>query len=82
MSKIIQVPIDEPLLEALDEASKEHGTSRAALVRTACRDFLRRWRERKLDEQYAEGYRRIPDDPAVGDAQLRMAAEVLPKEEW
>jgi len=82
MNRIIQVPIDEPLLEALDEASQEQGTSRSALIRAACRDFLRHLRERKLDDLYEEGYRRIPHDPAVGEAQLRMAAEVLPQEDW
>jgi len=82
MNRTIQVPIDEPLLEALDEASDEQGTSRSALIRAACREFLRLLHERKLDEQYVEGYRRIPDDPAVGEAQLRMLAEVLPEEEW
>ncbi len=80
--KIIQVPLDDRLLEELDEASRDLKRSRAAVIREACREFLRLLRERKLDELYEEGYRRIPDEAAIGEAQLRMAPQVLPKEDW
>ncbi len=82
MGRIIQVPVDDHLLEALDKASEEEGASRSALVRAACREFLRRRQERKLDEIYEEGYRRIPEGPSAGEWQAQAAAEVLPEEEW
>ena len=82
MSKIIQVPIDDPLLDELDKASMEQRISRSALVRAACRDFLRRLRERKLDDLYEQGYRRIPEGAEAGEWQARATAEVLPKETW
>ena len=81
-NKIIQVPLDGGLLDELDKASRELKRSRSAVIREACREFLRLLRERKLDELYEDGYRRTPDDPAIGEAQLRMAAEVLPREDW
>jgi metal-responsive CopG/Arc/MetJ family transcriptional regulator len=80
--KIIQIPLDQELLAELDRASRERRSSRAALIREACRDWLRRLRERRLDEIYEEGYRRIPPDSAASEAQMKMLSEVLPEEDW
>jgi len=82
MNRIIQVPIDERLLESLDSLAEERRQPRAALIREACRAYLSREDQRRLDETYVEGYRRIPEGPAVADAQEALAAEVLPAETW
>jgi metal-responsive CopG/Arc/MetJ family transcriptional regulator len=81
-ARIIQVPIDEPLLAALDEASQAVGSSRAALIRLACREYLRRIHEEALDDAYEEGYRRIPERPDLGESQVAMLKDVLPAEQW
>ncbi len=82
MGRIIQVPIDEDLLESLDALAEERRQPRAALIREACRAYLVGEDQRRLDEAYVEGYRRIPEDPAIAVAQEALAAEVLPAETW
>lgn len=39
-------------------------------------------KERALERHYVEGYRRKPEDPAVGKVGEKLAAEVCPKENW
>jgi len=81
-TKIIQVPMNEELLKKLNKFSKKQKVKRAALVRQACERLLKQLQEEELDRQYVEGYRRIPEDPAIGEAGLKLAAEVLAKEDW
>ena len=81
-AKIVQVPMDEELLGSLDEVSRGQGTSRSAVIREACRQYLRRVRDELLDEVYEQGYQRAPEDAAVSGAQASLAARVLPEESW
>lgn len=81
-TKIIQVPMNEELLKKLNKYSKKRKIKRAALVRQACERLLKQLQEEELDRQYVEGYRRIPEDSAIGEAGLKLAAEVLAKEDW
>ncbi len=81
-AKIVQVPIDEELLASLDELSRGRRTSRSAVIRDACREYLRRLREEALDEVYERGYRRTPEGTATGETQASLAAQVLPEESW
>lgn len=78
--KVIGVPVDGDLLESLNSVSKREGPSRSELIRQACRYYLNRLEEARLDRIYEEGYRRVPEDPALGEAQIAMLAEVLPEE--
>ena len=39
-------------------------------------------KERELERKYVQGYRRNPEDPAVGKVGEKLAAEVWPKESW
>jgi metal-responsive CopG/Arc/MetJ family transcriptional regulator len=82
MKRIIQIPAEPELVEALDRVAKERGVPRAEIIREACQKMLRTLEEEELDRIYVEGYRRIPDDGEVGEAQLKMAAQVLPPERW
>lgn len=80
--KVIQVPIEDDLLGALDEASRSEKRSRADLIRQACRDYLRRRREQTLDRLYQEGYERVPEDSAIGQAQVALLGQVLTDGTW
>jgi len=84
--KIIQVPMDESLLRAVTGGAKASRVTRAAFIRRACEEHLRRTREEELDRQYIEGYRRRPEKPAIGKVGSRLAAEVWkdegPDEAW
>lgn len=80
--KVIQVPMDEKLLRALTRRAKVSHTSRSAFVREACQRHLERLDEEDLDRQYVEGYRRKPENPAVGKTGAKLAAIVWPREQW
>ena len=80
--KVIQVPMEEKLLQAVNRKAKARRSTRAALIRTACEEYLRKLGEEELDRRYIEGYRRKPENPAWGRAGARLTAQVWPKEEW
>ena len=80
--KIIQVPMDEKLLRAVNRRAKARRSTRAALIRAACDAYLRKLEEEELDRRYIEGYRRKPENPVWGEVGAKLAAEVLPPEDW
>ena len=80
--KVIQVLMGEGLLNAVNERAKSRPSTRAALIREACEEYLNRLDQQVLDQKYAEGYRRIPESPSVGKLGEKMAAKVWPKEAW
>jgi len=41
VKKVIQVPVDEELLSALDQLSKKQSKARSELIRQACQRYLR-----------------------------------------
>jgi metal-responsive CopG/Arc/MetJ family transcriptional regulator len=80
--KVIQVPVDEDLLGALDEASRSEKRKRADLIREACREYLKRRRTDMLDRVYQEGYERVPEDSALGEAQVALFGAIFGDEVW
>lgn len=82
MKKVIQVPIDENLLNELNDVSKRQERSRADLIREACQHYLRSIEAHELDTAYQQGYERIPEEAISGEAQLAVMAQVLPVEDW
>ena len=54
--KAIQVTFEEDLLNDLDADDKVKAIGRSALLRQLAREYLRRERERRIDEQYARAY--------------------------
>jgi hypothetical protein len=80
--KTISLLLDEKLLKAIDRHAKALGCSRAAFIRKACEEFIRKLKEEELERQYVEGYRSKPEDPVWGEIGSRLAAEVWPREDW
>lgn len=80
--KVIQVPMEADLLQALDSRSKQDGRSRAELIREACRHYLRRLEVEQLEQVYQDGYLRVPEGRELGEVQASLTAQVLPKETW
>jgi len=80
--KLIQVPMDPELLNAVDRRAKHSQSTRSAFIRDACRRHLEKLDEEELDRQYVAGYRRQPESVAVGKAGEKLAARVWPKEDW
>ena len=82
VKKVIQVPVDEELLIALDRVSRKQQKARAELIRKACRRYLEQVEAEELDRLYQQGYERLPEEPELGQAQTALAAEILPAESW
>lgn len=80
-NKVIQVIMAMELLEALEAEAKRQCRPRSSLVREACQRYLRDL-ERRLDKEYEEGYRRVPEDTALAESQVAMLGEVLAEETW
>jgi hypothetical protein len=74
--------MEEKLLQAVNRKARAARSTRAALIRTACEEYLQRLEEQELERRYIEGYRRKPEKPAWGEMGARLAAEVLPEENW
>jgi len=81
-TQIIQVPMSQDLVKKLNKVCKKQKMKRAALVRQACERMLKEMQEEEWDRQYVESYRLIPEDPAIGEVGLLLAAETLEKEDW
>ena len=54
--KAIQITFEEDLLNDLDADETVKAIGRSALLRQLAREYLRRERERRIDEQYARAY--------------------------
>ena len=83
--RIIQVPMDVDLITALDAISKNIGAPRAEVIRKACKAYLKRLEDERLDREYVEGYRRIPEtleEEQWADAGMVYLGELLKKDEW
>jgi metal-responsive CopG/Arc/MetJ family transcriptional regulator len=82
VKKVIQVPVDQELLTALDHRSKKQSKARAELIREACQSYLTKVESEELDQLYQRGYERVPEAPDLGEAQIGLAGEILPEESW
>ena len=82
VKKVIQVPVDEELLVALDQTSRKQNKARAELIRRACRRYLEQVESEELDQLYQQGYERLPEESRTGEAQIAMAGDILPEESW
>jgi len=80
--KVIQVPVDEELLKDLNSLSKKWRKARSELIRQACLRYLRQVESEELDKLYQQGYKRVPEEPEVGEIQVAMSGEILPRESW
>lgn len=58
--KTVQMTLEEDLVEQVDRAAQSLGTNRSAFTRDALREALTRLRERELEKQHLEGYKRHP----------------------
>lgn len=82
VKKVIQVPVDAELLSALDQVSRKQHRARSELIREACQQYLRQVEAEALDSLYQEGYEKLPEEAELGEAQIALAGEILPRESW
>ena len=65
--KTIQMTIDEPLLEKVDDAIRSLRTSRSAFIRSALELALRKYEIARLEKRHEEGYLHHPVKPGEFD---------------
>ena len=80
--KIIQVPIEDDLLKRIDASANVVAESRAAFIREACQQRLKRLQARELDRLYMEGHRSQPEDLDWAESSAALLSKRLPKEKW
>ena len=80
--KIIQVPIEDDLLEHIDATAGVVAESRAAFIREACKQRLKSLHAKELDRQYAEGYRKKPEELDWAEVSAKLLSKRLAKEKW
>jgi metal-responsive CopG/Arc/MetJ family transcriptional regulator len=82
VKKVIQVPVGEELLDALDQTSRKQKRARAEVIREACECYLAQVESEELDRLYQQAYQRLPEGSEVGEVQIDLVAEILPEESW
>jgi aryl-alcohol dehydrogenase-like predicted oxidoreductase len=80
--KIIQVPIEDDLLKRIDASASFVAESRAAFIREACQQRLKRLQAKELDRLYIEGHRSQPEDLEWAESSAALLSKRLPKEKW
>ena len=61
--KTVQMTLDEDLVRAIDQVSKQLHTSRSAFTRMALREALERHNIRQLEDKHRQGYEKKPVYP-------------------
>jgi metal-responsive CopG/Arc/MetJ family transcriptional regulator len=71
----VLVQLEDDLVVALDRIAKEQNTNRSELLRRLATSLVKTDDEIKADAELVEAYRRQPQDPAMTEAFMRLAAE-------
>ena len=83
--KVIQIPVDRDLLEALNKVSRQQARSRSALIREACAQYIATAEKEERIRQYVEGYRRMPetqDELDFAESSAGALTELLADDPW
>ena len=66
--KTVQMTLDEDLVKAIDQVSKQLHTNRSAFTRMALREALTRYNLKQLERKHRQGYEKkpvLPDEFSV-----------------
>jgi hypothetical protein len=66
----------------MNHKTKAKRDSQTALIDAASAEYLEKIEERELNRRHVEGYLRAPENPSLGEAGGRLAAQVWPVERW
>jgi len=78
--KAVLVQLDDDLIAQLDQLARAEGTSRSELLRRGAAAVLAAADELESDRALRDAYQRVPQDPALVESALRLAARTAP--EW
>ena len=76
--KEVLVHLDDQMVADLDRLATARGTSRSELIRRGVVAVLHAADVAAADHALQDAYRRVPPDPALVEAALRLAAETSP----
>lgn len=83
MTTQIAVKLSDELVDAVDRLVAEgHFASRSAAVRSGLDHITRRAREERLERAFADGFRRIPEEPGELQDARRLAVDAIEDEPW
>lgn len=60
--RTVQMTLDDDLVQAVDDVSKQLKTSRSAFARKALQEALARYRLEEMERKHRQGYQRQPVD--------------------
>lgn len=78
--KEVLVQLDDELIAQLDRLAASEGTNRSELLRRGAAAVLAAADELEADRALRDAYQRVPQDPALVESALRLAARTTP--EW
>jgi metal-responsive CopG/Arc/MetJ family transcriptional regulator len=76
--KQVLVQLDDRLVKRLDREARRNKVSRSEFIRSVLNRWFDARETARLERQYREGYRRIPEDPVWTETLGRIAAEMAP----
>ncbi|HKX18581.1 MAG TPA: ribbon-helix-helix protein, CopG family [bacterium] len=68
--------------KAVERIRKFRNVPRSRIIQEAIERYIAQQEEQDAVQRYVEGYRRVPEDPAEGDAYMKLFAEILTPEDW
>ncbi len=74
----VLVQLDDDLVERLAQIAKARGTSRSELLRRGARAVIEAEELVAADAELVEAYRRLPQDPVLVQAAIRLASRTAP----
>ena len=77
----IAISLPDKFLESIEQECKARGETRSEFFRRAVEVFLRRERQRQLEEQYIRGYQQYPETQEEIDIAAAMSNWAL-EEPW
>jgi hypothetical protein len=81
-NKIIQVPMEEELVKQIDATAGIVAESRAAFIREACQQRLKKLRANELDRLYIEGHQNRPENLDWAENSARLLSKRLRLDYW
>lgn len=78
----IAISLPEEMLQAVEAERQASGETRSEFFRRAMDEFLRRKREREMDEQYIHGYQQFPETEEDLGGLDKLALGALAQEPW
>lgn len=78
----IAISLPKDLLTEIERQCAARGESRSQFLRMAVEEFLRRERQKEMEEQYIQGYLKYPETPEEVEGIYKASLAALAQEPW